>query len=173
MVATLMPGEGVPVADRMWNEKGSVRHLVGLFSVLRPLIVRTGSRCRWRRCGCFGRRLAGVVLRGGRRRWGAGGRLVLWLGPKEPHCLAGVSGGRDGSPAAVPERWSVARACGGAPEPRLRERPSCGQCVAGAGGRGRWFGAGGRGPGRWWPMVRGVRRGSRAVTAAGLVRLRT
>ena len=120
-----------------------------------------------------GWRLAGLVLRGGRRRWGAGGRLVLWLGPKEPHCLAGVSGGRDGSPAAVPERWSVARACGGAPEPRLRERPSCGQCVAGAGGRGRWFGAGGRGPGRWWPMVRGVRRGSRAVTAAGLVRLRT
>jgi len=91
--------------------------------------------------------------------------------------VAGTEGaallGWGGSPAAVLERWSVARACGGAPEPRLRERPSCGQCVAGAGGRGRWFGAGGRGPGRWWPMVRGVRRGSRAVTAAGLVRLRT
>ena len=28
VVATLMPGEEVPVIDRMWNEEGSVRHLV-------------------------------------------------------------------------------------------------------------------------------------------------
>jgi transposase len=32
VVATLMPGEEVPVIDRMWNEEGSVRHLVGRFS---------------------------------------------------------------------------------------------------------------------------------------------
>jgi hypothetical protein len=31
VVATLMPGEEVPVIDRMWNEEGSVRHLVGRF----------------------------------------------------------------------------------------------------------------------------------------------
>jgi len=57
-------------------------------------------------------RSAEVVLRGGRGRRGAGGRLVLWLGPKEPHCVAGVSGGRGGSPAAVPEQWPVAGVCG-------------------------------------------------------------
>jgi transposase len=32
VVATLMPGEEVPVIDRMWNEEGSVRHLVGRFA---------------------------------------------------------------------------------------------------------------------------------------------
>jgi transposase len=32
VVAVLMPGEEVPVIDRMWNEEGSVRHLVGRFS---------------------------------------------------------------------------------------------------------------------------------------------
>lgn len=32
VVATLMPGGEVPVIDRMWNEEGSVRHLVGRFS---------------------------------------------------------------------------------------------------------------------------------------------
>ena len=31
VVAVLMPGEEVPVVDRMWNEEGSVRHLVGRF----------------------------------------------------------------------------------------------------------------------------------------------
>ena len=31
VVAILMPGEEVPVIDRMWNEEGSVRHLVGRF----------------------------------------------------------------------------------------------------------------------------------------------
>jgi transposase len=31
VVAVLMPGEEVPVIDRMWNEEGSVRHLVGRF----------------------------------------------------------------------------------------------------------------------------------------------
>ena len=54
--------------------------------------------------------LAKVVLPGGRGRRGAGCRLVLvlvlvlWLGPREPHCVAGVSVGRGGSPVAVPER---------------------------------------------------------------------
>lgn len=32
VAATLMPGEEVPVIDRMWNEEGSVRHLVGRFA---------------------------------------------------------------------------------------------------------------------------------------------
>lgn len=32
VVAVLMPGEESPVIDRMWNEEGSVRHLVGRFS---------------------------------------------------------------------------------------------------------------------------------------------
>src|SRR5262249_42973543 len=32
VVAVLMPGEEVPVIDRMWNEEGSVRHLVGRFA---------------------------------------------------------------------------------------------------------------------------------------------
>ena len=32
VVAILMPGEEVPVIDRMWNEEGSVRHLVGRFA---------------------------------------------------------------------------------------------------------------------------------------------
>ena len=32
MVATLMPGEEVPVIGRMRSEEGSVRHLVGRFS---------------------------------------------------------------------------------------------------------------------------------------------
>ena len=31
VVAVLLPGEEVPVIDRMWNEEGSVRHLVGRF----------------------------------------------------------------------------------------------------------------------------------------------
>jgi transposase len=31
VVAVLMPGEEVPVIDRIWNEEGSVRHLVGRF----------------------------------------------------------------------------------------------------------------------------------------------
>jgi transposase len=31
VVAVLMPGEEVPVIDRLWNEEGSVRHLVGRF----------------------------------------------------------------------------------------------------------------------------------------------
>ena len=31
VVATLMPGEEVPVIDRLWNQEGSVRHLVGRF----------------------------------------------------------------------------------------------------------------------------------------------
>ena len=29
VVAVLMPGEEVPVLDRIWNEEGPVRHLVG------------------------------------------------------------------------------------------------------------------------------------------------
>ena len=29
VVAVLMPGEEIPVLDRIWNEEGSVRHLVG------------------------------------------------------------------------------------------------------------------------------------------------
>ena len=29
VVAVLMPGEEIPVIDRIWNEEGSVRHLVG------------------------------------------------------------------------------------------------------------------------------------------------
>ena len=32
VVAILMPGGEVPVIDRMWNEEGSVRHLVGRFA---------------------------------------------------------------------------------------------------------------------------------------------
>jgi transposase len=32
VVAVLMPGEEVPVIDRLWNEEGSVRHLVGRFA---------------------------------------------------------------------------------------------------------------------------------------------
>jgi hypothetical protein len=32
VVATLMPGEEVPVIDRLWNEEGSVRLLVGRFA---------------------------------------------------------------------------------------------------------------------------------------------
>jgi hypothetical protein len=57
-------------------------------------------------------RLAEVVLRGGRSRRSAGRRLVLWPGPKKPHSVVAVSGGRGGSPVAVPEPWSVARVCG-------------------------------------------------------------
>src|SRR5258708_5977059 len=29
VVGVLMPGEEVPVIDRIWNEEGSVRHLIG------------------------------------------------------------------------------------------------------------------------------------------------
>jgi transposase len=29
VVAVLMPGEEIPVLDRIWNEEGSVRHLIG------------------------------------------------------------------------------------------------------------------------------------------------
>jgi len=29
VVGVLMPGEEVPVIDRLWNEEGSVRHLIG------------------------------------------------------------------------------------------------------------------------------------------------
>ena len=29
VVAVLMPGDQVPEIDRIWNEEGSVRHLVG------------------------------------------------------------------------------------------------------------------------------------------------
>src|SRR5258706_12902921 len=29
VVGVLMPGEEVPVTDRLWNEEGSVRHLIG------------------------------------------------------------------------------------------------------------------------------------------------
>jgi len=29
VVAVLMPGEEIPVLDRIWNEEGPVRHLVG------------------------------------------------------------------------------------------------------------------------------------------------
>jgi transposase len=29
VVGILMPGEQVPVLDRLWNEEGSVRHLIG------------------------------------------------------------------------------------------------------------------------------------------------
>jgi hypothetical protein len=32
VVAILMPGHQVPVIDRLWNEEGSVRHLVGRFA---------------------------------------------------------------------------------------------------------------------------------------------
>jgi transposase len=32
VVAVLMPGEEVPVTDRLWNEEGSVRHLIGRFA---------------------------------------------------------------------------------------------------------------------------------------------
>jgi transposase len=31
VVGTLMPGEEVPAVDRIWNEEGSVRHLIGRF----------------------------------------------------------------------------------------------------------------------------------------------
>ncbi len=31
VVGVLMPGEEVPVIDRVWNEEGSVRHLIGRF----------------------------------------------------------------------------------------------------------------------------------------------
>jgi len=83
---------------------------------------------------------------------GAGGRLVPWPGPQEPHCVAGVSGGRGGSPAAVPERWPVARACGGAPAPRLHKGRHAGGGrpgrAAGAAGPVR-AGAGPGGGGRW------------------------
>ena len=51
--------------------------------------------------GCVWLRLRSVVAASAE---GAGSRLVLWPGPREPHCVAGVSGGRGGSPAAVPER---------------------------------------------------------------------
>ena len=91
--------------------------LLMLFPHLRGLRIDLPARwCCWPaavpvRVGA-GVCLAEVVLRGGRGRWGAGCRLVLWLGPKEPHCVVAVSGGRGGSPAAVPERWPVARVCG-------------------------------------------------------------
>lgn len=45
--------------------------------------------------------------------------MVLWLGPEEPLCVAGVSDGRGGSPRATPERWSVAAVSSGAPESPL------------------------------------------------------
>ena len=32
MIAVLMPGVEVPVIDRLWNEEGSVRHMVGRFA---------------------------------------------------------------------------------------------------------------------------------------------
>jgi hypothetical protein len=57
VVATLMPGEEVPVIDRMWNEEGSVRHLVGRFSaerrcgpvtrLARAALSCTGCLPRW------------------------------------------------------------------------------------------------------------------------------
>jgi len=102
---------------------------------------------------------AGVRVAGWCCGWGRGSRTA-WL----RYPVAGAarqprfrSGGR----------WRGS--AGGAPEPRLRERPSCGQArpgrAAGAPGSVR----AGAGPGRWLPVVRGLKSGSRTATAAGLV----
>jgi transposase len=37
VVGILMPGEETPVLDRVWNEEGSVRHLIGRFGDVRML----------------------------------------------------------------------------------------------------------------------------------------
>ena len=37
VVGILMPGDDVPVIDRIWNEEGSVRHLLGRFGDLAAL----------------------------------------------------------------------------------------------------------------------------------------
>jgi hypothetical protein len=37
MVGILMPGEETPVLDRIWNEEGSVRHLIGRLGDIRML----------------------------------------------------------------------------------------------------------------------------------------
>jgi transposase len=37
VVGILMPGEEVPVLDRIWNEEGSVRHLIGRLGDARML----------------------------------------------------------------------------------------------------------------------------------------
>ena len=63
--------------------------------------------------------------------------------------------------------------CGGAPEPRLLERPSCGQCPAGEGGLCRRPRAGGRGAGAVVAGGRGRKDWSWTVRQAGHRRLRT
>jgi len=130
----VLPGHGkaigrLPLSKQVPIVPLSRRRVSCISYVSRSLAA--GPRCRWRRCGCAGcvwLRWCSVVAAGA---GGAGGRLVPWLRPKEPHSVAGVSGGRGGSPAAVPERWSVARACGGAPEPRLRESRHAGSARPG------------------------------------------
>jgi hypothetical protein len=126
----------------------------------RPIAAVSG------RGGVRGRRpgLYSVVAVGGQ---GTGCCPVLWLGPKEPLCPVTVSGGWGGSPVAVPERWSAAGPCGGAPKPRLHERPSCGQCPAGEGGLCRRPRAGGRGAGAVVTGGRGRKDWSRTVAAGG------
>jgi hypothetical protein len=76
-------------------------------------------------------------------------------------------------PGRLASRGSGAVAGGAGPRVALQNR-DCVKAVMraarGRGGRpGSRFGAGGRGPGRWRPVVRGLKSGSRTVTAARLL----
>ncbi len=58
VVGILLPGEEVPVLDRIWNEEGSVRHLLGRFgdpAALRSVMRRDRAALSctgcWRRWG--------------------------------------------------------------------------------------------------------------------------
>ena len=94
--------------------------------------------------------------------------VVLWPGPKEPPCVAGVSGGRGGSPIAVPERPPAGggvRWCSGTAIARA-------SVMLTVGGWGEWPGPPGRVraragraavPGLPWPGNPGCRRYRRAA----------
>ena len=94
--------------------------------------------------------------------------VVLWPGPKEPPCVAGVSGGRGGSPIAVPERPPAGggvRWCSGTAIARA-------SVMLTVGGWGEWPGPPGRVraragraavPGLPWPGNPGCRRYRRSA----------
>ncbi len=146
VVAVLLPGEEVPVIDRMWNEEGSVRHLVGRFPDRAAL---------W---ACYEAGPCGLPALVRSRNWpdSVCGRLRACLKACSVPSLSRFGAGSCERAAGA---WSAQRPRSGAAgvlDTAARERimPGGGQ---GAPGWRLWFSGSG-----WWPFYAGeISRGGR------------